>query len=325
MSADMTGDPAEQRRVVCKALTRVVSKSHLAEEIDPKAFFMMLNTNYAVLYRDEVFDLTAVWEALVSQHSPKVLYGLFLRFSDTLEKAGIHSRLPSAVEALGLEERRHHQLLFEGNGPPAPATEIVEMTDSIDGPDGSGKPAPLLKLGTADIRPFISTEMRRDIVQAVLTAIKAAPVGDRVESAQLAYLIDNNFDALCDGQTFDLDPVLQGLKELGNVTDADLFLATVLLKDDLAAHNLALTHQPLDVDEDEAKQIVEAYEQEQQRFKRESQRAVTHTAEAPTSGPQQAPPSNRSAPPQESQKQTRKGQLKKLGLGKTDAGSARRT
>ncbi|MEO1337409.1 MAG: hypothetical protein AAFV29_17325, partial [Myxococcota bacterium] len=300
-----------------------MTKSRLSEEIDPKTFFMMLNTNYAVLYRDEVFDLSAVWEALSGQHSAEVLYGLFLRFSDTLEQAGIQSRLPSEVDALTAEERQHHQLLFNGVSAPEQEAEIVEMTDSIEGPDGTGKPAPLLELRTADIRPFISTEMRRDVVQAVLTAIKASPAGDRVESAQLAYLINDNFDSLCDGATFNLDPVLQGLKELGNITDADLYLASALLKESLPAHNLALTHQLLDVSEAEGQQIIAAYEEEQKRLKRDSFRSVKHALDAPEQPPARQPTSNRETS-QENRVETRESRLRQLGLGQGDAKARRR-
>ena len=50
-AGNAAGDgPGEERRRICRALTSVLRQSPLSEDLDPKSFFMMLNSNFDMLY-----------------------------------------------------------------------------------------------------------------------------------------------------------------------------------------------------------------------------------------------------------------------------------
>ena len=324
MSELLSPDPAEQKRAICKALTRVVRNGPLASTLDPKAFFMMLNANYAVLYRDEHFDLNPLWEALSAQHSTTQLTGLFIRFAETLQKRGLHVVLPPQVSDLTLEQQRMHLDAFETSSQTIDTdveAETMPLTDELFEAEPSAEgPAPLLQLSTGDLKPVVEpdADLKREIVQAVITSVKAAPIGERVDSSQLAYLIDSNFDSLYRNSTFDLDPILQGLRDLGNVFDRDLFLAPALLKEALRPHNIAVRHQRLDVSEAEARQLIEQHYKAIAQAKREQQYALTHTADT------QAPPAEPTSSVNLPRAEARKTQLRTMGLGRSSGRVAQR-
>ncbi len=311
MSDQLSSTPADLRRDVCKALTRVVRKSKLSAAIDPKAFFMMLNANYAVLYRDNLFDLTPVWQALAAQHSTADLAGLFIRFSEALHERGLRVVMPPQVANLTPEEQKLHLEAFENQPADSNEAEVVALTDELDALTGDAGPAPMLELNTGDLRPYIGPETRRDIIQAVVQSVKAAPIGERVDGSQLAYLVDNNFDALCDGASFDLEPVFQGLRDLGNVADRDLYLASTVLREALHPHQIEVRHQTLDVSEAEARQLIQQYARAKQQAKRDAVLAVTHTIDTPS------PPPTETVD-QQPRAEARRTELRRLGLGQGD-------
>lgn len=308
----------------------MVRNSPLAAEIDPKTFFMMLNANYAVLYRDELFDLKPLWEALSAQHSTPTLTGLFLRFAETLQKKGLQVAVPPQVADLTPEQQQMHLSAFEAPIPTSDAAmtgdplqtddagleaEVVPVTDELDvGPTEDAAP-PMLELTTGDLRPYVEPEIRREIVQAVISSVRAAPVGERVDGSQLAYLVDNNFDALCDGKAFDLEPIFDGIRQLGNVFDRDLFLASALLQEQLRPLNLTVSHNHLDVSEAEGRQLLEQHD----KARRELKLAVTHTAD--TVAPSSTGTTTDTLLPRA---EARKTQLRRMGLGKTDKRVAQR-
>ena len=275
---------------------------------------MMLNANYAVLYRDEFFDLTPLWEALAAQHSTDVLTGLFIRFAETLHERGLKVVMPPQVAGLTPEQQRMHLDAFDGQASNGEAeAEVVALTDELESLDVGAPAPPVLELNTGDLRPYVAPETRREIVQAVIQSVKASPVGDRIDVGQLAFLVDSNFDSLCDGSNFDMQPVLQGLRDLGNVPDRDLFLAPTLLREALQAHSMTVSHQPLDVSDAEARQLRLQHEKDIQKAKRDAMLAVTHTVDAPLS-----PPTGDTEAPATARAEARKTQLRRLGLGRVD-------
>ena len=52
------------KKAVCQGLTKVLKRSPLKDSVDPKAFFMMLTTNYQVLCHGGGFDLKPIWDAI---------------------------------------------------------------------------------------------------------------------------------------------------------------------------------------------------------------------------------------------------------------------
>ena len=303
-------DPVERRKAVCKALTRVVRGAELSQPIDPKAFFMMLNANYAVLYRDEGFDLTPLWEALAGQHDAAVLTGLFIKFAETLQSYGLTVTLPPQVAGLTPEQQQMHLAALDANPAAQQEAEVVPLTDELEGLTDEINAIAPLPLSTDDLRPMVGAEQKREIVQAIVASIKATPLSSLVDGSQLAFLVDNNFDNLCDGSTFNIEPVFQGLRDLGNVADRDLYLASVLFSEALRPHQMTLNHQRLDVSEAEGRQLIEAHHRAVKQAKRDAMLAVTHTIDTP---PQKPPP-----PAEMPRAEARRSQLRRMGLGQTD-------
>ncbi len=228
----------DTKRALCRALTQVLSNSTLRVTIDPKSFFMMLSTNYPVLYRSGRFDLGPVWDALVAQSPSEELYGLFLGFQRAGASLGISVALPPAVAALSLEQQQSRLDRFYGTH------DSAEVELSYDGlMSEADRRAPTL--GTGDLKPFVPEDLRRTVIQGVTSAIKNSPIGSKLESAQLAYLVDQNFDDLCDGQTFQFQPILDGLRQLPGFKDADVLPGIVRLEAFLRDQRLVL--QPLDL------------------------------------------------------------------------------
>lgn len=248
------GTFAETRKVVCRTLTNVVRSSQLGAEIDPKTFFMMLNANYPVLYRAGLIDLSPLWEALHSGHRREQLFALFLEFAAATEELGIPVSLPSDVKQLTAEERQIYRERFGAEGTPLPLD--VAFVEEI-GAEAVDAPAPSLVLATGDLKPFIPDDLRRQLIQLVVDCVKAAPVGARVDRAQLAYLVDNNFTDLCDGVRFDFEPILGGLRQLEGFTDADVYVGLVRVRAGLKELGIELSHAPLSVTPELGERLLE--------------------------------------------------------------------
>lgn len=302
------------KKEVCRALTNVVRNSPLAEQIDPKSFFVMLNTNFSVLYQQDTLDLVPIWEALAADQAPPPLYGLFVAFEQTASERGFRVSQPPAVVALSPEQRASYHALVAHNGAEAPPS-VVELSDDEFFQTDPNATALPLSLGTGDIAPYVPDELKRDIVQLVVQSLKAAPVGEKLDNAQLAYLVDSNFSELCDGTSFDFAPVLGGLRQLDGVQDSDVYAGVVLLEQGLAERDIELKPLHMDVDQALAPQLVQAAEE---KARAEAERAAAEArarAREPIASPPKAPaptPSEPAEPPRGHEK--REQRLKSYGL-----------
>ncbi len=247
----------DTKRDVCRTLTNVVRQSVLAEEIDPKSFFMMLNNNFNMLFHHGTMDLTGVWDAIAPTNPAPPLYGLFLAFEDAAHRRGFKILQPVAVQGLSPEQRQSYAGLAGTDGGPADVVEIGD--DEFFNTDPNAE-AISLSLGSQDLKPFIPEEFRRDVVQLVVDCLKTAPVGEMLDAGQLAYLVDSNFADLCDGQRFNFEPILDGLRQLEGVTDSDVYVGIVALERALLTHNLVLEPLQLDIDAALAQRLSEEAE-----------------------------------------------------------------
>ncbi|MEL6189789.1 MAG: hypothetical protein AAFU79_34635, partial [Myxococcota bacterium] len=102
----MTTHPTavERRKTVCRALANVLQKSPLADEFDPKAFYMLLSTNFAVLDREEGFDLGPLWTTLGGPGDLRQA-GLFLAFDERLRQLSLTTILPSEIAEMDEDTR----------------------------------------------------------------------------------------------------------------------------------------------------------------------------------------------------------------------------
>lgn len=205
------GSTIEEKKAVCKSLTGVVKASPLA--IDPKAFFMMLHNNYALVHHDGRLDLSPIWEALLAGHAPDALYGLFLKFEEKGIELGFQVILPGVFDQLTSEQRSQAISPFRGMAIP-------------DDPSGL-EPLPL---ATGDIKPIVPEERRRAIISAVATGVRTSALAADFDPSQLTYALDSSFEELCDGYTFDFAPLLDGLEQEGTVDHRRFYEAVLRAK-----------------------------------------------------------------------------------------------
>lgn len=280
---------SDTKKDVCRTLTNVVRASAMADQIDPKSFFMMLNNNFNVLFHQGTLDLAPVWDALTQTDAPPPMYGLFVAFEQAAVDKGFKVALPAIVAGLDAQQRQMYTALLVKPEQPADLPDVVELTDDeFFATDPSAK-AITLSLGSQDLKPFIPDEMRREIVHIVVQSLKTAPVGEKLDSGQLAYLVDSNFEDLCDGQTFDFAPILGGLRQLDGVQDSDIYVGVVQLEHALAERQLTLQPLQMDVDPELAQRLMaEAEAQARLRAEVAAEEARTKTLDTPPA-PQNTP------------------------------------
>jgi hypothetical protein len=249
---------SELRKAICRSFANVVKASPLADAIDPKAFVMMLSSNFAVLYRGGKLHLTPLWDALAPKHPIDLLVGLFLKLEEAARQLRVSSVLPPNIEAMDYEVRQLHLLRFQGIDPGQAMLDPSGLTPliALDAIEYNANPEPL-PLSTGDLKPLISDDLKRRVSQGVVQAVRSSPLGQRVQPAQVAYMVDTNFEQLCDGARFDFRPVYQALRELGDVTDADVYAVVLRLQDVFAPFEIELILPHLEVDAETAAAVAQ--------------------------------------------------------------------
>jgi hypothetical protein len=244
----------ETKKAVCRTFVNVVKASPLAEAIDPKTFLMMLNSHFSVLYQGGTLHLAPIWDALAAAHAPESLFGLFLRFEQVSGELGIPVVLPRELAELSPETRQIHLLRFTT---PGPATDPSGFTPLMELEPVPGMAPPAL-LSTADLKPVVPDETRRKVNVAVVQSIKSTPVGAKLDASQLAFLVDSNFDQLCDGTRFDFEGIHAAMREVPGVTDTDVYVAAVRLAEQLKVLGIQMELPVLQVKEAEVKALLAA-------------------------------------------------------------------
>ncbi len=283
--ARVTGEPTNEvtKKAVCKSFTAVIRGSALA--IDPKAFFMMLNANFPVLYQNNQINLAPIWDALSTSHAPEQLHGVFLMFRMRALDLGLAVQLPGPVESLSDDEMRLALQPWTGLMIPDEPTPY--------------EPLPLA-LSTGDLKPFVPEELRRQIIQIVSTAFRASLSG-QVDAAQLTFQIDSSFDALFDGQTFDLAQIFDGLRQSHPLSDQAIYQVVARATADLATLDVQVEEPALELNTIEKQNITAD-------LRRAEERAAKNRASGPT------PPAADKPPEETSKRITREERLKEYGL-----------
>ncbi|MCK6547696.1 hypothetical protein L6R52_17730 [Myxococcota bacterium] len=250
----------ETKRAVCRAFTNVIGRSALADAVDPKSFLLMLNTQFPVLYRGGRLYLAPLWEAMIGAGVPReMLPGLFVRFAQIASELAIPAELPAEVSAMSAEQQHVEVLRLLGSFPqsaapmedPSGFTPLVELE-----PLTPSEPLPAIQLASADLKPIIPDDLKRRVSIAVQQAVRTTPLGTKVESAQVAYLVDQNFETLCDGVRFDFAPLVQAIREVPNVTDTELHVTALKLVELLAPLGVEVKVPELSVDRTAAQAMI---------------------------------------------------------------------
>ena len=94
---------SEKKIQVIKSLTSVVKAN---SDLDPKAFFSLLSSNYDVLATGDVFDGQRLYEAMSGTTDGVVLDKLFTGFEVKLRETELGLSLPPHLEAMPPERRQ---------------------------------------------------------------------------------------------------------------------------------------------------------------------------------------------------------------------------
>lgn len=267
------------KRAICRALTTVVGRSALKEQVDPKSFHMTLVTSFAVLQSGNGLDLRPLWPTLaqVAPMDDPRLAGIFLGFAHTLRgRFGIPTILPEPVEALpDAEKQRALDTAFTT----AAVEAVVESVDESETTDEM-----LVSLGSQDLVPVVADDLRRELVNTVTQSLKASPAGPLIDGAQLAYVLDSKFLELFDGKSLDLGPIVEALRTIDGYTDQAGYVGFVFIHRRLSERGLQLLLPELDVDPVEGQRLVaEAEAKAKAERRRHSNRETSPVAPSPRS------------------------------------------
>ena len=237
MTQDLT--PFERRKMVCRALANVLRKTSLEAEIDSKAFYMMLRTNFAVLDGAEGIDLNPIWVTLGGPGNlPRT--GLMLAFERRIAQLGFDVVLPQEILSMDPEARARALQSAYGEGREVSADLIPVDEEAFDTSE-------MPELSPAELRPMMSVELRREIIQAVVRALKKSQIGHQIDGSQLAYRMDQSFDDLCDGRAIDVASILQRLEPFDPDAE-DMYVALARMERRLAELGIQLRAPDLGID-----------------------------------------------------------------------------
>ena len=240
----------DTKKLVCRALTRVLQDSVLARAIDPKSFFMMLNANFEQLFSTDRIDTGPLWDALAPQALEEDLQGLFLSFARAGETKGFQVLLPAEVGALTPEQRVAVLERFDARRPP-PA---LDADDRLSAGEVEGE-APALPLTTADFDPIVSEDARRAMVQAAVVAMTSTAAGRSLDRSTLLYLVDENFGRLYGKDGFDFGLLLAELKRRDDVGDEERFAMVWRFRRELAEQDIAVKTVDIAIPDDAKRRI----------------------------------------------------------------------
>lgn len=226
----MTADGT--KKAVCRGFTGILKESPLATSVDPKSFFMMLNTNYSALARDGEIDLGPISEALRSAASQDALLPVLAKFEQKASELGLVAKLPPALEGMDDEARAQLVATYDAQrgliAPPAPSSDDADPE---------------------------KTDLERRVVNAFVQGFRRSPLGQRLDPSQLTYFLGGQVDALLEAQTLRIEPVVDALRQQG-VTDPDIYVGLAMAGDKLKSVGVELVEPTLDVRPEMKPQLV---------------------------------------------------------------------
>ncbi|MBX2812007.1 MAG: hypothetical protein KTR25_09355 [Myxococcales bacterium] len=238
--AVVTKSSTENRRAICRALTNVLVESNLGSQVNSRAFYMLLSSNFRSLMTPSGFDLIPVWRSLVAQtdNDPN-LPGLFVALQENLTKHGLESIAPSRIANMPLDARsKAIQIAFGGSNKEAlidqiPAGEISFNTDKIPVLESHE----LIPLAEPETPP---EDLRQEIIHHIIHSLKITPIAKKTNTSRIAFLINENFDSLFDGKNFDLVPILGVFSSTPDYSHRAIYPCIALLHSQLEEMGIGL-------------------------------------------------------------------------------------
>ncbi|MGF1511448.1 MAG: hypothetical protein ACFB9M_18300 [Myxococcota bacterium] len=215
--------------MTCRGLTSVLRCSPLAQDIDPKAFFMMLTTHYPALAHQDGLDLTPVYQALLTSADESRLLPLFLAFEEKGNRLGVRLKLPPRVASLSEDERHRLLELFR-----------KESRASSD--------------VSADVNS--DTETKRKVIQHVMSGLRSSPSGSYMEASQLEYWLHEHIGQIFDGKFLNPQHLVTLLRDQ-SFSDEEIFVSISFAQHKLKALDVILLEPELSVASEHREQLIQ--------------------------------------------------------------------
>jgi hypothetical protein len=238
----VAGAPSsDDKRVVCSALTNALRASVLKDAIDPNAFFMMVNANFALIYKDGTVDLGPLWDPLAAGRREEDLFVLFLKFGEAARDLGLQVQLPPRVRS------------GSGGGartpPPAAKTPPppVRSPGSAGSASTSGSSLPAVRSSQGTPAPLASS-LAQEIAAQLVNAFKTSPAAPKLNLSAVQAFVLGRFEELFDGKRFDINPILGAVMEIGSISEAEIYVGIVRFKSMLLAMDIEMVEPALTLD-----------------------------------------------------------------------------
>lgn len=164
-SRGVSVDPQQERKkAVLATLTGLLRVSPVGESVDPKAFMMLLNANYAAICPGNRMDLALLWSSLAAQRSHEELAPLFLKFIEAGERLGFAVEVPRPIAELPPDARAELLARFDRSA----------RTPTTPAPSGRGLP-------TAAPAAPVRTTAPSDPRSSMPTVVPSVPPGARLQ------------------------------------------------------------------------------------------------------------------------------------------------
>ena len=239
----MVAAAPEQKKKICSTLTSVVKASPLNGSLDPKQFFMLVNANFQVIYREGVVDLNPLWQSLSGSYEPEDLFALFLKFGEETRRIGLGVALPKPVFELSEDSQASLLAAF----PPLAKPSVAPPPVAAPAPQA---PAPAIPAPQAAApAPAVTDDLKQRVGWALAQALKATPAGPKINTGQVQFIVTSRFEEMCDGKRFDFNPLLQSLLQIPEVTETELFVGIVRFKSLLLNMGIEMPDPQLNIDE----------------------------------------------------------------------------
>lgn len=197
-------------------------------------------------------------------------------------------------------------------GAEGPGPAVVPARPEAEPPGASGRPG----RRSAEVGP----QRRRDLVNALVKAVRESPDGHLIDGAQLGYQVDAHFEKLCDGERMDVTPMVDSLRGVEDFSERSIYAALVGAHRALDEQGMELVAPPLQLSEAEMAEVVAE-------VRARARDRARIDARAPSSEPA-APPgqaASRAASPGRSSKEERLRRYHLLGMDPKRARWIRRT
>lgn len=166
-SRGVSVDPQQERKkAVLATLTGLLRVSPVGGSVDPKAFMMLLNANYAAICPGNRMDLALLWSSLAAQRPHEELAPLFLKFIEAGERLGFAVEVPRPIAELPPEARAELLASFDRSA----------RTPTTPAPAGRGLPT-AAPSAAAQVRTTAPSDPR----SSMPTVVPSVPPGARLQ------------------------------------------------------------------------------------------------------------------------------------------------